>query len=162
MTATSETVASPAVRELAITRVFDAPRALVWKAWTQSQHMMHWCAPHGYVVTHCEGSLQVGDSWRSCMRSPQGEDLWVGGVYREIVENEKLAFTHVWEESDQPRHETLVTVTFEDEGSKTRMKFRQEHFRSVASRDGHEGGWSESFERLGEYLQAVQTATDAN
>ncbi len=155
MTATSETVAGPMARELVITRVFDAPRALVWKAWTEREHMMRWCAPHGFVVTHCEGALHVGGAWRSCMRSPEGENHWVGGEYRELVENEKLVFTHVWDETDQSPHETLVTVVFEDEGDKTRMTFRQEHFRSIASRDGHEGGWSESFERLNDYLQEL-------
>ena len=156
MTPTSEAIAGPAARELVLTRTFDAPRELVWKAWTECERMAHWCAPHGFVLTHCEGELRVGGAWRSCMRSPEGADLWVGGVYREIVENEKLIFTHIWDETDRPRHETLVTVIFDDEGRKTRMTFRQEHFRSLESRDGHEGGWSESFERLNDYLREAQ------
>ena len=155
MAVMNEAVAKPAARELVITRVFAAPRELVWQAWTEREHMMRWCAPHDFVITHGEGAARVGDSWRSCMVSPAGEEHWVGGVYREVVENKKLVFTHAWDEADQPRHETLVTVILADDGAKTKMTFRQENFRSLASRDGHEGGWSESFERLDSYLQEL-------
>lgn len=87
------------------------------------------------------------------MVSPDGTEYSCGGEYREIVPNKKLVFTHMWDEEDMPPHETLVTVIFEDEGKdKTRMNFRQQFFRSVTSRDGHEGGWSEAFARLGEYV----------
>ena len=153
MTAANET----AVQELVITRVLAAPRELVWQAWTKDEHMMRWGAPHGFVVTHCEGELRVGGAWRSCMKSPAGEELWLGGVYREIAAPEKLVFTHVWDDEDgQPGPETLVTLTFEDKGDKTQMTFRQTGFATASSRDGHEGGWNESFERLDAYLKAFQ------
>lgn len=157
MTAASET-AAPAALELVITRVLAAPRELVWQAWTKDEHMMRWGAPHGFVVTHCEGELRVGSRWRSCMKSPAGEELWLGGVYREIVPPEKLVFTHVWDDDNgQPGHETLVTLVFEAKGDKTQMTFRQSWFASASSRNGHEGGWNESFERLQEYLQEIQS-----
>ena len=138
--------------ELTLHRVLDAPRKLVWRAWTQREQMMRWCAPHGFAITHCENDLRVGGAWRSCMCSPQGENLWVGGEYRSIVEPETLVFTHVWDEADRPRHETLVTLNFADENGKTRMTFRQQNFRSDESRDGHEGGWTQSFARLNDFL----------
>jgi uncharacterized protein YndB with AHSA1/START domain len=97
---------------LVITRSFDAPRSLVFKAWTEREHLVHWSAPKGFTITHSEGDLRPGGAWRACMRSPDGVDLWLGGVYREIVEPERLVFTHAWEDADGKRgHETLVTVT---------------------------------------------------
>jgi uncharacterized protein YndB with AHSA1/START domain len=146
--------AVPSDRELIITRVFDAPRALVYKMWTDSEHLSHWSAPDGYTITHSEGDARPGGKWRACMRSPQGEDLWLGGTYREVVPNELLTFTHAWDAPDgNPGHETLVTVMLEDQGRrKTKMTFRQALFESVQQRDGHRGGWSECFDLLAVYL----------
>ena len=130
--------------ELVITRVFDAPRSLVFQAWMDPEHLRHWSAPHGFEISHCEGEARVGGSWRCCMRG-HGQELWLGGVYRRIVENELIEMTHVWEAEG---HQTLLTVRFEDEGRKTRMTLRQAGFATAASRDGHGGGWRECFERL--------------
>jgi uncharacterized protein YndB with AHSA1/START domain len=142
-------------RELVITRIFDAPRALVYKAWTEPDHLSQWSAPHGFIITHNEGDLRPGGAWRSCMRSPAGENLWLGGTYREVVENELLVFTHAWDGPDgKPGHETLVTVRLEDQNGKTRMTFRQAFFESVEQRNGHRSGWSECFDRLDARLAA--------
>ncbi len=158
MTTTSENAVQTAAPELVITRVFEAPRALVWRAWTEDEHMSHWGAPHGFIVTHCEGVLRVGGTWRSCMKSPDGQELWLGGEYREVVPIEKLVFTHIWDdENGQPGPETVVTITLADEGRSTKMVFRQTGFTSASSRDGHEGGWNESFDRLREYLPGMHT-----
>lgn len=139
--------------ELMMTRVFDAPRTLVFKAWTEQ--MAQWSAPRGFVLTHNEGEARPGCAWRSCMRSPEGQDLWLSGVYREVIENELLVFTHAWDGPDgKPGHETVVTVKLEDYQGKTRMSFHQAFFSSVASRDGHRGGWGECFELLEELLAA--------
>jgi uncharacterized protein YndB with AHSA1/START domain len=145
--------------ELVITRVFDAPPTLVFQAWVEPEHLVHWSAPWGFTITHCEGDLRPGGAWRSCMRSPAGEDLWLGGVYREIVENERLVFTHAWDGKDgRPGHETVVTVTFTAEGGKTKMIFRQAGFESVEARDGHQGGWTQCFDRLAARLVAPARA----
>src|SRR5579863_5935762 len=85
-------------RELTITRVFDAPPSLVFKMWTDPEHMKQWAAPRGFTVTHGEGEMRPGGRWRSCMRTPDGAELWLSGVYREIVPNRKISFTHAWEE----------------------------------------------------------------
>jgi uncharacterized protein YndB with AHSA1/START domain len=140
-------------RALTITRVFDAPRRLVFAAWTEPEHLLRWSAPHGFRVTHSSGELRVGGAWRACMIAPDGAALWLSGVYREIVRDEKLVFTHAWDEDDgRPGPQTLVTMILNDLGGKTEMIFRQEGFVSDASRDGHEGGWSQGFERLAELL----------
>ncbi|HEU0053539.1 MAG TPA: SRPBCC domain-containing protein [Longimicrobium sp.] len=140
--------------ELVIVRVFDAPRALVWSAWTEGERIRHWSAPHGYEITHGEGEARPGVAWRSCMRSPEGHELWLGGVYREVVPGERLSFTHAWEGDDgRPGPETLVTVELADaDDGKTRMTFRQTGFTSVVTREGHRGGWEQSFERLDDFL----------
>lgn len=131
--------------ELLITRVFDAPRSLVFQAWIDPEHLRHWSAPHGWEIGHCEGDARPGGAWRCCMRSADGKELWLGGVYLRIVENELIEQTHVWDEDGHP---TIITVRFEDEGQKTRMTMHQSGFATVASRDGHREGWTECFERL--------------
>jgi uncharacterized protein YndB with AHSA1/START domain len=159
----SETLAAPADRALVMSRVFDAPRSLVFKAWTEREHMSRWCAPAGFTITHSEGDIRPGGAWRSCMRSPDGVDHWVSGVYREIVQDKRLVFTHAWDGEDgKPGHETLVTITFEDQAGKTKMNFHQAVFKSSRSRDGHEGGWAETFDRLEEYLKKLQSKENHN
>jgi uncharacterized protein YndB with AHSA1/START domain len=140
-------------RELVIRRVFDAPRELVFKAWTDPEHLKQWSAPQGFTIPVAEGDLRPGGKWRSMMRKPDGTELWLGGVYREIVEPERLVFTHAWDDKNgKPGHETVVTVTLVERDGKTEMTFRQGLFESVESRDGHQGGWTECFDRLEELL----------
>lgn len=140
-------------RELLLTRVFDAPRELVFKAWTDPEHVAQWYGPEGFSVVFLEMDVRPGGAWRKCMRSPAGADYWRSGVFREIVEPERLVFTYV---SDDPLgtsgHETLVTITFADQGAKTLMTFRQAVFESVAARDSHRGGWTSCMERFAAYL----------
>jgi uncharacterized protein YndB with AHSA1/START domain len=142
--------------ELLITRAFDAPRTLVWRAWTEPEHLVHWSAPHGYAVVECSGDLRPGGWWRSCMRSPEGVDLWNGGTYIEVTPPERLVFTFAWDdEGGRPGLETLVTLEFAEADGRTTMTFRQTGFESEDSRDGHGGGWSQSFEKLATYLAAA-------
>ena len=153
MAARTRVAAEPTERVLVLHRVFDAPRELVFKAWTEPRHLAHWSCPNGFTLTHCEGDLRPGGAWRSCMRSPEGADLWLSGAYREIVEPERLVFTHTWlGDGGKPGHETLITVTFAERRGKTEMTFRQAVFESVESRDGHRGGWNECFDKLAAYV----------
>ena len=157
-TANETATAPPASRVLVMSRTFDAPRSLVFKVWTEREHISRWCAPTGFIITHCEGDFRPGGAWRSCMRSPDGVDHWVSGVYREIVPDKRLVFTHAWNGEDgKPGHETVVTIIFEDQAGKTKMNFHQAAFKSSQSRDGHEGGWAETFDRLDEYLKKLQS-----
>jgi uncharacterized protein YndB with AHSA1/START domain len=142
-----------AERELVITRTFDAPRSLVFKMWTDPRHARMWWGPADYPATHVEMGERPGDAWRCCLRSvADGRELWQGGVLRELVEPERLAFTFVWDEEGERGLETLVTVTFAEQNGKTLMTFRQSPFRSVAERDGHQGGWTSTFDRLDQLL----------
>ena len=142
-----------AERVLAIERIFDAPPSLVFKAWTDPQHLVHWYGPRGFTLPSCKLDLRPGGAWRSCMLSPEGREHWVRGVFREIVEPERLGFTYAHEnEGEASGHETLVTVTFAEQGGKTKLTLRQAVFESVKERDSHRGGWNSSMERLAEHL----------
>jgi uncharacterized protein YndB with AHSA1/START domain len=143
-------------RVLNMTRVFDAPRSLVFQAWTRKEHIDRWLAPRGFTIPFSEGDLRPGGHWRCCMVSLQGAEHWLSGTYREIIENELLVFTHAWEEDSKRGHETLVTVRFADHGGKTRVTFQQATFASVESRDGHAGGWGECLDILADYLATLR------
>lgn len=149
----TESKREPANRVLEITRIFSAPRHLVFEAWTKNEHLREWCAPKGFTIPFSEGDLRPGGKWRSCMRTPDGTDCWLSGVYREIVPDQLVEFTHAWEEEGKRGHETIVTVKLSDYGKKTKMVLRQSLFESVASRDGHKGGWSQCLDRLAAHLK---------
>lgn len=139
--------------ELVIDRVFDAPQDLVFKAWTDPHHAIQWWGPKAYPSSHMEMDARRGGVWRGCLKSVEtGEELWLGGVFREVVFPGRLVFTFAWEEEGERGLETLVTVTFAEEGGRTRMLLRQAPFQSAAERDGHNEGWSGALDRLDEFL----------
>jgi uncharacterized protein YndB with AHSA1/START domain len=140
-------------RELVITRIFDAPRHLVFQAWTEPDRLVRWWGPRGFSTPLCEIDARPGGAFRMGMRSPEGTDHRLRGVFREIVPPERLVCTWAWEdEQGAPGHETLLTVTFVEHDGKTRLTLRQAIFESVAARDAHEGGWASSLDCLAEYL----------
>ncbi len=89
MGAGSSAATETAERELVVTRIIDAPRDLVFKAWTEPEQVARWWGPQGFVTTHCDMDIRPGGAFRCCMRSPAGTDHWKRGVYREIVEPER-------------------------------------------------------------------------
>lgn len=140
-------------RELLIERVFNAPRELVFQAWTDPEHIRQWFGPRDYPAREMTMDVRPGGRWRGCLRSTEtGNDLWLGGVYREIVPPERLVFTFAWEEEGERGLETLVTIAFTERGGKTHMVFRQAPFQSDSERDGHRGGWTSTFDRLEDHL----------
>jgi uncharacterized protein YndB with AHSA1/START domain len=144
-------------RTLVLERVFDAPVSLVWSCWTEKDHLDQWSVPRGFTVPYSEGELRPGGKWRCCMRAPNGNELWLGGVYREIVPHRLLVMTHAWEEDGVPGHETVVTVRFQDLGGRTKVTLEQSGFDSTGARDGHAEGWSECFDILAEHLASSGT-----
>lgn len=153
--------------ELHITRVFDAPRELVWKVWTDPEHMKHWCGPRQFTANHIENDRQPGGRWRLCLHSDgfdtgdgvlRNLDLCQGGVNREVVEPERIVYTFKWEENPGllSNVETVVTVTFEENDGKTTMNFHQAFFVTSADRDGHMRGWNSCLDKLSDYLREVQ------
>jgi uncharacterized protein YndB with AHSA1/START domain len=154
MGAGSSVAADTAERELVVTRIIDAPRTLVFKAWTEPEQVARWWGPQGFVTTHCDMDIRPGGAFRCCMRSPAGTDHWKRGVYREIVEPERIVFTFAWEDADgRLGHELLTTVTFADLGQQTRLTLHQAMFETAERRDDHRGGWTSCFERFTEYMR---------
>jgi uncharacterized protein YndB with AHSA1/START domain len=140
-------------RDLVVTRLIDAPRPLVFKAWTNAEQVARWWGPKGYVTVDSDMDIRPGGAYRVVMRSPEGVDHRKRGIYREIVEPERLIFTFAWEAADGTLGpELLIVVTFEDLGSRTRLTLRQGAFETVAMRDSHTLGWTSCLERFAEYM----------
>ena len=154
MAATTEAVrAEPAKPELVMTRVLDAPRRLVFKAWTEPVHLVRWWGPQGFTTPSCEMDVRPGGTFRLLMRSPEGTEHRLQGVYREIVEPERLSFTWAWLDAEgRPGHETVVTVTLDEVGGRTRLTLHQAVFESDTARAAHQHGWTTCLDRLAEYL----------
>jgi len=152
MAATANATNAPAQHELVITRTFDAPRALVFRAWSAPEHVARWLGPKDFTAPSCTMDFRPGGAYRACIRSAEGKEYWMRGIYREIVEPERIMFTFSWEEEGERGRENLVTVTFAEQGNKTRMTFRQAFFESIEQRDSHHQGWSECIDRLAQYL----------
>jgi uncharacterized protein YndB with AHSA1/START domain len=152
MSALHQLARPPAEQELLITRLFDAPASLVFKAWSSPEHQQHWLGPKDFTVLSCMIDFRPGGSYRACIRSPEGIDYRMRGTYREILAPERLVFTFSWEEEGERGLETLVTITFAEQDGKTMLRFHQAPFQSIAERDGHRGGWTECFDRLATYL----------
>jgi uncharacterized protein YndB with AHSA1/START domain len=148
-------------RAISITRVFDAPRELVFKAWTDPNRMKRWWGPKDFTAPTCKIDLRVGGKYLFCMRSPDGQEFWSTGVYREIVAPERLVFTdsfadergnvvpatHYGMSADFPL-EMLVTVTLIEHGGKTTMTLQHTGLPSGTMTDMTEAGWKESFDKL--------------
>jgi uncharacterized protein YndB with AHSA1/START domain len=153
MDAGNSAAAETMERELVVTRVFDAPRSLVWKAWAEPDRVVDWYGPRGFTITFCEMDVRPRGTYRICMRSPEGTDHWVRGVYREIVPPARLAFTWAWEDAEgKPQHETLVTVSLVERGARTELTLRHSGFESDTARDEHRTGWTECLDEFPDYL----------
>ncbi|MBK9415966.1 MAG: SRPBCC domain-containing protein [Flavobacteriales bacterium] len=145
-------VSTPAADEIRITRVIDAPRDLVWKAWTTPAMLVHWFGCAAFSTVDAQVDLREGGNWRVVLRTPDGEDIPSYGIYMAVRPIGHLAFTHQWEkqpvEVNPAHHRTLVTVDLHEEGGQTRLEFRQTGLASEASRDSHIGGWCDSMDAL--------------
>jgi len=149
MAARTSAAVRTAERELVITRVLDAPPRLVFKAWTEPEHLVRWWGPQGFSLPSCKMDVRPGGAFRFHMRSPEGTDHWLRGVYREIDAPRRLVFTWTWEDAEgKPGHETVVTVSFAAQGAKTKLTMHHAVFESVTARDAHQEGWTSCMERL--------------
>jgi uncharacterized protein YndB with AHSA1/START domain len=153
-------------RDLVITRVFDAPRETVFKAWSDPERMMSWWGPKSFTTPVCRIDFRVGGKWINCMRAPDGKDYWSTGVYREIVAPERIVTTDNFADAEgnvvPPSYydmsgdwsgEMLITVTFEDVGRKTKLTLRHEGLPAGEHQSGANEGWSQSFDKLAEYVK---------
>lgn len=157
MAAETDAAATTAERELLITRVLDAPRRLVFKAWTEPERAARWWGPQGFTTLSCQMDVRPGGAFRVSMRSPAGTVRCKRGVYREIVEPERLVFTFAWEDADgNPGHQTLVTVSFAEHGGKTELRLHQALFETTTARDAHQLGWTSCLQRFADFLATIE------
>lgn len=120
--ATNAPGANTADREVVLSRLFDAPRELVWKVWTEPDHVGAWWGPNGFRTTTKAMDLRPGGRWRFVMHGPDGTDYQNLVVYREVVPPSRLVYEHTGEEGEEVSFH--VVVTFEAEGSGTRLTMR--------------------------------------
>jgi len=142
---------------LVLTRVFDAPRELVFKAWTDPKRVAQWWGPHGFTNPVCELDVRPGGAILIHMRGPDGTVYPMTGVYQEVVQPERLVFTiAVLDANGNPMFEVLTTVTFAEQGGKTKQILRARVIKRTAQAapylKGMEAGWTQSLERLAESL----------
>jgi uncharacterized protein YndB with AHSA1/START domain len=154
------TLATPSDREIVITRVFNAPRRLVFEAYTNPAHLPHWMlGPQGWTMPVCEIDLRVGGAWRFVWRHSDGTEMAMRGVYQEIAPPERLVSRESWG-GDWP--ETLNTLLLSEQDGKTtitqRVLYPSREARDAALKTGMQEGMDQSFERLGEYLAARSIA----
>lgn len=154
MTATTLATADRSDLVLVLTRVFDAPRERVFAAWTQAEQVLRWAGPQGFTMTAGEMDFREGGAYRFTMRSPEGDDWCWEGVYRKIAAPERLVFSfNCWNVAeDRPNEETIVTVTFEAQGDKTKLTLRQELFESAEICQAHRDGWGTALDRMAEVV----------
>jgi uncharacterized protein YndB with AHSA1/START domain len=150
-------VTTPSDREIVMTRVFDAPRDLVFEAHTSCEHMSQWWGPRKYEIVNCEIDFRPGGSWRIVHRGPEGEEYAFRGEYREIVRPERIVWTFEFEGMPGT---SVETMTLEEDDGKTTFTGTSV-FDSVEQRDGMlesgmESGAAETMDRLEEYLDVLK------
>ena len=157
--------------EFVITRVLDAPRDVVWRAWTMREELMKWFGPQGYTMPHAKLDLRPGGTFHYAIRSPDGHEMWGKWTYREIVAPEKLVLISSFSDAQGgiTRHpmsaswpqETLSTTTFEEQDGKTAITIRWSPWHATAleietfanAMSSMEQGWSGTFAQLSAYLE---------
>lgn len=153
-----------------ISRVLDAPRDKVWKAWTEVERLKQWWGPKGFTVSRCTLDLRPGGLMHYCLRSPDGHDMWGRFVYREIAKPERLVWVNSFsdDKGGVTRHpmspgwprEMLTTVSFAEQKGGTLVTVQwipidateEERRTFEAGRDSMQQGWTGTFEQLEQYL----------
>jgi uncharacterized protein YndB with AHSA1/START domain len=163
-------VNTTAIRPFTISRVFAAPRELVWQAWTERQRLMRWFGPKGFTMPAAKLDFRPGGMFHYCLCGPDGNEMWGKSVYREIVALERIIWMNSFSDEDGglTRHplaptwplEMLSTATFVETDGQTKINFAwlplnptdEERQTFDYAYDGMAHGWSGTFERLDEYL----------
>ena len=144
-------------REIVITRLIDAPRELVFTAWTDPNHVAHWWGPKGFTTTIHEMDVRPGGVWRLVMHGPDGTDYPNKIIFVEVVKPERLVYTNSGGKKGGPSAQFQNTVTFEEQGGKTKLTMRMvfsspEELEHVVKVYGAIEGGKQTLERLEEYL----------
>lgn len=157
------TLTTPTDREIVITRGFDAPRKLVFEAYTDPKHLPHWMlGPPGWTMPVCEVDLRVGGTWHFVWKHFNGTQMEMRGVYREVKPPERLVSTESWG-GDWP--ETVNTLTFTEQNGQTTVTssilYPSKEARDAALKTGMKEGMALSFNRLAEHLGAIAQVSPA-
>jgi uncharacterized protein YndB with AHSA1/START domain len=147
---------SPSDHEFVVERVFNAPRAVVFDAFSKCEHLTRWWGVQGWTLPVCKLDFRPGGTWLYCMRGPQGEESWGKSVYHEIVQPERIVYTDYFSDKDGNQNEKapspLVTLTFVDLGGKTKLVNRAQYGSAkdleTVLNMGMEDGIGETFDRL--------------
>ncbi len=134
--------------DLRMTRVFDAPRALVFEAWTKAEHVSKWFAPAPLTIPRCELDFRPGGAFRLVMRTPDGTEFPMDAVFREIVTNERIVF-------EGPIHGGVIvtsTVTFTERDGKTTVEAHQVYSKASDATRGAHAGWTATLDQLGRFV----------
>ncbi len=153
MTMKSDAASSKLQGELVITRVFDAPPEVVFKAWTDPMQVEQWWGPHCYTNPVCDLDVRSGGAWRIIMAGPTVWNTSVGGVYSEVVKPERLVFTNnAYDHEGKSLLEGVTSVTFAAQGDKTKLTLETRMVGKVSYAAqmlaGMEAGWNQSLDRL--------------
>lgn len=146
-------IAATDERTLVLSRTLNAPRDLVFDAWSDPKHLVRWWGPNDFTLPHCAQDFRVGGTYRFCMRAPDGSDHWVRGRYLEIRKPELLVFT--WLREDVPGEiwcDTVVRITLREQGDRTGLELEQTTFATKAHCEEHRDGWNECLDRLTHFL----------
>jgi uncharacterized protein YndB with AHSA1/START domain len=157
---------------MVVTRVFDAPRELVWKAWTDPKYVMQWWGPKGFTSPSCKMDFRVGGKFLCCMRAPDGQEFWNGGEYLEIVLHEKIVLSMYFSDRDGNKvepaqygieHEAIEgahdVVTFEDFGNgQTKLTLVGNETMEYARNSGQFDGWNELFDKFATVVAGLAQA----
>ncbi len=155
---TNATDANPASdRELVLTRLIDAPREKLFRAWTEPELLKQWFAPLPWTTPHAEMDLRPGGSSLIVMRGPDGKEFPNPGVVLEVVKNEKLVFTDAYTKAWEPSAKPFMTaiITFADEGGKTRYTARVLHWTAEDRRAHEEMGFHQGWGQCADQLAAL-------
>ncbi|MGB7266020.1 MAG: SRPBCC domain-containing protein [Terracidiphilus sp.] len=157
---------------LVVTRVFDAPRQLVWKAWTDPQYVMQWWGPKGFTAPVCKMDFRVGGKFLFCMRAPDGQEFWNGGEYFEIVLHEKIVYSMYFADAEGNKveaaqlgieHEAMDdahdVVTFEDFGNgQTKLTFIGNESMESARNSGQLEGMNQILDKVATVVAGLAQA----
>lgn len=160
------------IERMVVTRVFDAPRELVWKAWTDPKYVMQWWGPKGFTAPFCEMDFRVGGKFLYCMRAPDGQEFWNGGEYHEIVLHEKIVSSMYFSDSKGNRvepaqygikHESIDgvhdVILFEDLGNgQTKLTFIGNETMQNAIKSGQLDGMKQILDKAAAVIAGLAQA----
>jgi uncharacterized protein YndB with AHSA1/START domain len=150
-------VTTPSDREVMLTRVFDAPRQMVFDAFTKPELIKRWFGPRGWSLSQCEVDLKVGGKWRFVLRSPEGQEMGMSGVWRELQPYDRMVHTESFD--DFPGESQVTTVLTEKDGKTTlqaTVRYASKEVRDAVIASGMEHGAAESYDKLSEMFATAQ------